>query len=156
MRDLNTFFKKTCIKSRNITEKKSKIVYKKTEEWYIEWQRVVQRVTTSDNEWYNEWQRMTTSDNEWYNEWQRVVQRVTTSGTTNASKWCNEWKQMRVILGFRMKQLCSVKLPYIRQNLFENIKYNICRSSHRRCFIKVALSKFCNIHRKTPEDLQLY
>ena len=27
------------------------IVYKKTDEWYIEWQRVVQQVTTNDNEW---------------------------------------------------------------------------------------------------------
>ena len=50
------------------------IVYKKTEEWYIEWQRVttndskweqvVQRVITSDNDWYNEWQQVTKSDNE--------------------------------------------------------------------------------------------
>ena len=28
-----------------------KIAYKKTDEWYIEWERVVQRVTTNDNEW---------------------------------------------------------------------------------------------------------
>ena len=34
-----------------------KIVYKKTDKWYNEWQRV----TTSDNEW----QRITKSDNEW-------------------------------------------------------------------------------------------
>ena len=34
-------------------------------EWYHEWQQVVQQVTTNDNEW----QRMTKSDN----EWQRVV-----------------------------------------------------------------------------------
>ena len=47
------------------------IVYKKTYEWYIEWQRM----TTSDNKWYNEWRRMKTSDN----EWQRVVQQVTKS-----------------------------------------------------------------------------
>ena len=40
-------------------------------EWYNEWQRVVQRVTTNDNEW----QRVTTNDYEW--------QRVTKSGTTN-------------------------------------------------------------------------
>ena len=44
-------------------------------EWYNEWQRVVQRVTTNDNEWQrvttndNEWQQMTTSDK----EWQRVT-----------------------------------------------------------------------------------
>ena len=38
-----------------------KIVYKKTDKWYSEWQRV----TTSDNEW----QRMTTNNK----EWQRVT-----------------------------------------------------------------------------------
>ena len=43
------------------------------------------RVTTSDNEWQQVVQRVITSDN----KWQRVV-------------------QMKVILGFRMKQLCSV------------------------------------------------
>ena len=40
------------------------IVYKETDEWYSEWQRV----TTNDNEWYNKWQVV-----------QRVVQRMTTS-----------------------------------------------------------------------------
>ena len=69
-----------------------KIVYKKTDEWYIEWQRM----TKSDNEWYNEWQRMTTSDNEWYNEWQRVTsndskwQRMTTSD----NEWCKKWRRV--------------------------------------------------------------
>ena len=58
----------------------------------------------------------TTSHNEW--------QRVATSDTTNDNEWCNEWKQMRVILGFRMKQLCNVKLQYIQQRLFENIILN--------------------------------
>ena len=53
------------------------------------------------------------NDNEW--------QLMTTSGTTNGNEWYNEWKQMRVILGFRMKQLCSVKLQYIQHCLFENI-----------------------------------
>ena len=80
------------------------IVYKKTDEWYIEWQRVVQRLTTNNNEWYNEWQRVvqrvTTNDSQWKrvvkrettngNEWQRVVQRVTKSD----SKRCNEWQQV--------------------------------------------------------------
>ena len=64
------------------------IVYKKTDEWYIEWQRV----TKNDNEW----QRVTTSSTTSDKEWQRVIQRVTTrdkkwqwvtasdrSGTTN-------------------------------------------------------------------------
>ena len=40
------------------------IFYKKTDEWYIEWQRM----TSNDNEWYNEW----------YNKWQSLLQ----------SKWC--------------------------------------------------------------------
>ena len=57
----------------------SSIVYKKTDEWYIEWQRVTTSGTTSynnDNEWqwvYSEWQRIKTSDN----EWQGAVQQVT-------------------------------------------------------------------------------
>ena len=42
------------------------IVHKKTDEWYIEWQRVTTSGTTSDNEW----QRVIGNDNEWYNEWQ--------------------------------------------------------------------------------------
>ena len=50
-----------------------------------ELQRVVQQVTTSDNEWSasdNEWQRMTTSnknDNEW--------QLMTASNKTNECDW---------------------------------------------------------------------
>ena len=59
------------------------IVYKKTNEWYIEWQRVATSGTNSDRKWYKEWQqvvqRVTTNDN----EWQRVVQQV----TTNDNKW---------------------------------------------------------------------
>ena len=62
-----------------------------------EWQRVVQRVTTNDNEWYNEWQRVitsgTTSDNEWQlvttsdNKWQRV--------TKTDDEWERVIKQMK-------------------------------------------------------------
>ena len=48
-----------------------------------EWQRVVQRMTTSGTTSNNEWQRITTSDNEW--QWV----------TTNNSEWYNEWKLMR-------------------------------------------------------------
>ena len=79
------------------------MVYKKTDEWYIEWQQM----RTNDNEWYNDWQRVATNDNEWYNkwqqvaassatsdsEWQRVVQQVTTNDngwqrmTTSNKKW---------------------------------------------------------------------
>ena len=68
------------------------IVYKKTDEWYIEWQRVTTSGTTSGNEWEwvttngNEWQRMTTLGTTNDNEWQRV--------TTNDNKWCNEWQRV--------------------------------------------------------------
>ena len=54
------------------------VVYRKTDEWYIEWQRMTTSGTTSDNEW----QRVTTNDNEWYNEWQRMTMSE------------NEWKRM--------------------------------------------------------------
>ena len=55
------------------------VIYKKTEEWYIEWHRM----TTSDNECHRVVQQMTTSDITSDNEWQRVVQQV----TTNDNKW---------------------------------------------------------------------
>ena len=58
-----------------IIRKKYMIVYKKTDEWYIEWQRVTTRGTTSDNEW----QRVTTSGATSDKEWQGVIQRVTKS-----------------------------------------------------------------------------
>ena len=58
------------------------IVYKKTDEWYIEWQRMTTSGTTNDNEWYNEWKRVTTSgtsDKKWYRKW--------TLMTTSNKKW---------------------------------------------------------------------
>ena len=67
------------------------IVYKKTGDWYIEWQRVTMSGTTSENEWQgmttsdNKWQRMTSSDNEWQtvttndNELQGMAASVTTN-----------------------------------------------------------------------------
>ena len=71
MLNLNSF--STTGKQYQLKRILNLIVYKKTDEWYIEWQRI----TASDNVWYNEWQRMTTSgtisDNEWCNEWQRVT-----------------------------------------------------------------------------------
>ena len=45
------------------------IIYKKTDDWYIEWKRVATSGTTSDNEW----QRVTTSGTTNDNEWQRVT-----------------------------------------------------------------------------------
>ena len=70
------------------------------------WQRVVQRVTASNTASGNQWQRVTTSDN---------------GGTTNDNDCQNEWKRMRVILGFRIKQLFNVYLQYAQQRLFEYI-----------------------------------
>ena len=72
---------------------KKRIIYKKTDGWYIEFQRVTTSCATNDSEWHqvtandNGWQRITTSDTTSDNEWQRM----TTSGTTNE----NKWKQMR-------------------------------------------------------------
>ena len=51
------------------------IVYKHTDEWCIEWQRMTTSGATNKNQWYNEWEPMTTNDNKW--------QLVTASGTTN-------------------------------------------------------------------------
>ena len=79
------------------------IVYKETDECYIEWWRVTtngnewQWMATSDNECYNKWLQMTVSGTTSDNELQWVVQgvvqrvtansndsqRVTSSGTTN-------------------------------------------------------------------------
>ena len=70
----------------------SVIVYKKTDEWSLsdeKWQRVLQRVTTNDNEWYKEWQRVTTVAVNG-NEWQRVtavVQRMKTAQYTSKNGW---------------------------------------------------------------------
>ena len=64
------------------------MVYRKTDKWYIKWQRVTTSGTTSDNEW----QRVTTSDK----EWQRMVQRVTTND--------NEWPFGLIFLVFSNKR----------------------------------------------------
>ena len=104
------------------------IVYKKTDEWYIEWQRVVQRVTTndnggqrmtksgakSDNKWYNERQRVTMNDNEWQrmttnnNEWQRM--------TTSENKWQvtksdKEWSFWLICFSFRIRDESTTMHP---------------------------------------------
>ena len=69
------------------------IVYKMTDEWYIEWQRVTTSRTTSDNEWQRVLEWVTTNDNEWQRVAQRMAtndnerQRMTTSGTTSDNKW---------------------------------------------------------------------
>ena len=73
---LKNFSHKSCeIKNRS----ERKIVYKKTAEWYIEWQRVAANGTSSDKKWQRVVHRVTTNDNEW--------QRMTTTGTTNDNEW---------------------------------------------------------------------
>ena len=57
-----------------------KIVYKKADEWYIEWQRV----TKNDNAW----KRITTSGAASDKEWQQVIQQVATSD--NKQQWVTE------------------------------------------------------------------
>ena len=84
------------------------IVYKKTDEWYIEWQRVTKSGTTRDNEW----QRVTTNDK----KWQRVAQRV----TTNA----NEWPFQLIFLFFQIKEKPITKHP--KEN-FLNLEEDLWR-----------------------------
>ena len=62
-----------------------RIVYKKTDEWYIEW-----RVTASDNEW----QRVTTNGNEWQGV-RAVVQRIKTAQHTSKKGWCHHFKDKK-------------------------------------------------------------
>ena len=56
-------------------------------------------MTTSNNEWYNEWQRMvqrmTMSDNKW--------QRVATSS--------NEWSFRLILVFFQIKEVATTKHP---------------------------------------------
>ena len=84
------------------------IVYKKTDEWYIEWQRVTKSGTTRDNEW----QRVTTNDK----KWQRVAQRV----TTNA----NKWPFQLIFLFFQIKEKPITKHP--KEN-FLNLEEDLWR-----------------------------
>ena len=70
------------------------IFYKKTDEWYIEWQRVPTASDKNDNEWCNEWPQVATSDNEsqWVttndNKWQWVTAKKRSySEIITAKKW---------------------------------------------------------------------
>ena len=121
-----------------------RIVYKKTDEWYIKWQRV----TTNDNEWQRVVQRVTTNDNEWYNEWQRVTTSSTTSGTTSENEWYNEWQRVeqRVKVNgsdfrFQSETIMQCKTTIYSATSFwkYNVKQNIYWSSHRKCPIKKLL-----------------
>ena len=58
------------------------IVYKRTDEWYIEWQGV----TTSGTKSKNEWQRVATNGNEWQ-QMRAVVQQMKTAQCTSKNGW---------------------------------------------------------------------
>ena len=107
-----------------------------------EWQRAVQRVTTSGATSDNEWHWMTASDNEW--QW------MTTSGATNDNEWCNEWqreaqrmKAKESDFRFQNKTVMQcITTIYLATSFWKNnVKPNICRSSHRTCSIKRAAFK---------------
>ena len=64
---------------------------------------MVHRVRTSDNEWYNEWQRVvqrvTTNDNS-NNELQRVraaIQRIKTAQYTSKNRWLSSFQWQKEI-----------------------------------------------------------
>ena len=123
----NLFFKiSTTVATNNLINKNNSwsflIVYKKTDEWYIEWQRAKKNGTTSDNVWQRVVQWMTRRDSKWYNKWQGAVQGVAKNGNewlrvtmydnawqqmtmsnkklqwvkVNDSEWWKEWKRIRV------------------------------------------------------------
>ena len=70
-----------------IQNAKLQIVYKKTDECYIEWQQVAwQRMTTSGKTNDNEWKGVTTSDRMIDNEEQQMARSGTTNENASKSK----------------------------------------------------------------------
>ena len=102
-------------RKQSMEQQPHRTVYKKTDEFYIEWQRLA----TTSNEWCNECQRMATSGttnvNEWYNEWQRM----TTSGTTHE----NEWKRIRTSKREWFWFQNETMYELYNYNIFSNIDY---------------------------------
>ena len=88
------------------------IVYKKTDESYIEWQRMTTSGTTNDNEWQRVIQRVITNEN----EWQGVVQWM--------KKNESEWKQVKESdSGFRITQ----NMKFSNMQVFLHIfRYQFC------------------------------
>ena len=80
------FYEREIALYNRLHKRHKKIVYKKTDERYIEWQRARTSGTKSENGW----QWMTTSG-------QQMTSSVTTSGTTSDNEWQrvttngNEW-----------------------------------------------------------------
>ena len=114
-------------------------VYKKTDECN-EWQRVVNWVTTNDNEWQwmktsnNEWQQVTKNDNEW--------QRMTASDKANVKRI-----RVRKIEWFYVSKWNKRFLNNFIQFFMQYI--TTIRSSRSQIFFEIGVFKICNIHRKT-------
>ena len=103
---------------------------------YNEWQRAVQRMTTSGTTNENEWKqvvRVTTSDTESEHEWQRV--------TKNGNEWqrvINEWIRMKVGTTGRFYDSKETK----GQSGSWIILFNFICNTVRRCFSKYVFLKF--------------
>ena len=69
-----------------------------------EWQRVVQRMTTSGTTSNNEWQRVTTNNSEWYNEWKLM--------RASKTKWFKFQNETKGQSGFWIISL-SIFMQYI-------------------------------------------
>ena len=86
-------------------------------EWYNEWQWVLQRMKTSQNEWQwvatngNEWQQMTSSNS----EWQQVVQRMKTnkSKQNRDFKFQNETKGQSYVPVWFLNSFIHIFMQYI-------------------------------------------
>ena len=98
-------------------EKKTKkqsnksIVYKKTDDWYIVWQEVVQRVTTK-----------------WCNKWQHVAHRM--KANESDFRFQNETIMRCITTIYSAKSFWKY---YVKQNIY--------RSSYRTSYIKKMLLK---------------
>ena len=120
--------KKACQESDIQVEMiKQQILYKKTGDWFIEWQwmttssttgdsewqRVVQRVTTNDNEWQlavtndSEWQQLTMRDR----KWQQVVQRMKAVQYTSKNGWLPSFLWQKQIHYFKG---CMVPISVVK------------------------------------------
>ena len=116
------------------------IVYKKTDEWYIEWQRVATSGTTSDNEW----QWVTMSENEWYNEWQQVaisansyVFRIREDSTSNHPKESS----LNLKEDLEEKRDIELRAEGSPKEKILTLRSRNCRSSCLQIFLKIVILK---------------
>ena len=115
------------------------IVYKKTDEWNIQIQRVTTSSTISDNKWQGMVQRITTlttigttSDN----EWQRVQ--------TNGNDWCSKWQHM--ITCGTTKKTTESKLQQVKESNFRFQNEAKCQSCSWRVFFQFSMHCITTIY----------